>query len=407
MTRAGDITRKRGVAGRKGKLAVSLALAAVLAALQLAAADSRPPGPKSAGVRLAPADALPVTGRWLVRDDINLVSLDAEERALLVWDNLSIGAEDVAYLSLSIEGLPTHLDAKIVWRTSARSEPGVLVLPRHPANHPTVSLRAHKRWRGTVSLVGIVVEDAFGLPGTTKSIPRITFGAPRLQPTSLAAASGAQLTAWISPRLYDGSSVNTAGSPTIPGTLPLLYVGYAFALLALLIGVIVGWWKRRDSRTLLSWAAAGILGAHLIASFPIWRDLAANLVDAHRNYSGRADPLSGLPEAYLYDLALRTRNSIDDRNARIFIASDNQFTRQRMNYFLAPLNAAPVFEASFRLTRTEPPAAQGDYVLVFPDAGVDWTAAERVLSTPWHAYSAARLWRTPHASLFRVTGVNR
>lgn len=408
MSRLRDHAGSSVPAASKVALAATLVLTTVLCAPDGATAVRSTSAERSSGAfLLAPEVAAPVTGRWHIQEDIGLRSLDAKGRALLVWDNLSIEADDLAYLSVSVEGLPTHLDAKIVWRTNVRTDPGVLVLPRNLRNRITVPLDVRDGWRGTISLVGIVVEDAFGIPWTAKSTTRITFGSPRLEPPSVTAAARAQLTAWVSPRLYDGSSINTAGPAGTRGTVPLLYLAYAFASVAILVGCLVALRKRRGSQKALSIAAAALLGAHVIASIPLWRDLAANAVEAWQTHAGRADSLNAVPEGYLYELAKRVKDSIEDGNARLFIASERQFTRQRMNYFLAPMNSAPVFESTYRLTRNNPPAASGDYVLVFNDVEIEWEAADHALSTPWHSYTANRLWEDAHASLFRITGVIR
>lgn len=347
-------------------------------------------------------DAVTITGEWNLRNRIELKALDSMDRALIVWEGLAIDSRKFDYLSISVDNLPRELDLAVVWRSDAEEAPGSILIPRSMGARMTVPVYEAEGWKGRISLFGIVVENSYGVPLARKPDLDVAIATPLLEGPKWGAGLRAQVTAWLSPQLFSGRTINTFGQWRPAGTVPPLFIGYGVAVLLVVVGGITGLFTSARQRVVVRYTFAGLVVAHFIALTPLWRDLAANLAEAHDTYVGIEDPLKATPAAYLYDIATTVKAKVVHPDARIFVASNQQFIRERVNYFLAPYNVAPFFDNSYRSTRHEAPASGGDYVLVFADADLDWNPVLGVLGSRWHEYEAMPVWGNEYATLFRI-----
>jgi hypothetical protein len=207
---------------------------------------------------------------------------------------------------------------------------------------------------------------------------------------------------WLAFEAWSGTSINVVAGGASIQDLPLPTFLGATALLAILAAVLV--FRRAPKPGALPLAIATIFVLAWFASDVRWQaNLARQALATRQQYGGKdwRDKHLAAEDGPLFAFIEAVRAKLPPPPARVFVAADAHYFRDRAAYHLYPHN---VYFDPYR--DTLPPASAlrpGDYVLVYQRRGVQYDAQQQRLRLPEGATVAAELLAADRgAALLRI-----
>lgn len=345
-----------------------------------------------------------------LEDQLELLALSGNHRAVLSSGRTWLAAERYGYLQWTARGLRPGTEAVFYWRT-ARDELHTRPLPWSGDGRRTVRLQGEKRWRGAVVELGVALRGRLARSVLLEEI--------RLRPASTALFLASLVDEWLA---FDGWSQRSAhylvlGSAGAAVPLVPLVAGWVLLATALYAGLMA---LRRDLRSALvplSFFLAGWLVLDARWSLEQLRQAEATC----RGYAGKSAEQRRRAEldGPLYAFLATLKGRLPGRPRRVYFISDKrgpeqEYERERARYHLLPHNVFAYAEARSALEHLRP----GEYVVAM---GPQRSGANRFLRS-WalqrgfelelvYAGHEGSLWRRSSAQVMRpprpAEGVSR
>jgi hypothetical protein len=310
--------------------------------------------------------AQPVTEGWLV------VAPDASG-TVIVAINTSIRSTDYPGIAWDAGDIPETVTAALLWRNDY--EPGRVFsqpLVVDGGQLLAVSLTHNAGWVGKISGLALIIRGTFPHPVQVRGATA--------KPMSAAEVLADRVREWFTFEGWSGTSINTITGGADVQELPLPFLLGTIVALASIFYVAFARWRPRYGGAL----RFSILGGLFIAAWLLldarWQ---LNLLQQTRitasQYAGKSwsERHLAAEDGPLFAFIEKVRAKLPPPPARVFIAADAHYFRDRSAYHLYPYNV--YFDPTQNLM---PPASgikSGDYLVVYQRKGVQYDASQRLL----------------------------
>ncbi|HVE48319.1 MAG TPA: hypothetical protein VNG69_01720 [Casimicrobiaceae bacterium] len=307
----------------------------------------------------------------IVGDELHVLPADASGIAV-VSVNTQLKSIDYAAIEWIAIDVPEHIDVSLLWRTDfqpnqIQSMPLTVVTGRLLR----VVTRDHPAWIGKIEGLALAMRGPMAEPVRIRGVLAKTLSAGEVLRD--------RMREWFAFEAWNGASINTVTGGADLQDLPLPVLLAAAVLLATLIVIAL---KRLRPRFLPVGVLTSLVGFVLVAWLVLDARWMLNLmrqVDATaERFSGKtaADKRLAVEDGALFAFVQKAKQALPDAPARIYVAADSAYFRQRAAYHLYPHNAfAP-------RTNTLPEPSQirsGDWIAVYLRKGVQYDAANQKL----------------------------
>jgi hypothetical protein len=308
----------------------------------------------------------------LTRDGLALTAPDASGTVVVSFST-TFRSRDYPVIAWDVTGIPEGVEAALLWHSDyqpARVSARQLTVE---AGHIAPALVAGERdWIGHVSGLALVLRGSFSNPIVVHTVT-----AKPQTPAQVLADRGNE---WLAFEPWNGASINNVVGGADAQDLPLPLLLAAMAGSAILIYAGLARWKPRLlGPSLAAVSAAFFLGAWFLLDLR-WQWNLLRQVDITRaQYAGKSwrERHLAAEDGPLFAFIEKVRAKLPPPPARVFMAADVHYFRDRGAYHLYPYN---VYFDPWRNTLPPPSALRpGDYLVVYQRKGVQYDAAERHL----------------------------
>jgi hypothetical protein len=333
----------------------------------------------------------------MVGDELVVTATDATG-IVLISVNSDLRATDYAAIAWLAADVPERADVRMLWRSDYQPNKlnsAPVTVEAHALQ--LLTLAANPAWIGRITGVALAVRGPLPQPVRIRGIVAKPMGAFEVL--------GDRAAEWLSFEGWTGASINVVvGGADIqdlplPPLLAAAFVLCGCALLALCrwrpgampariaaamwIGVLVAAWLVLDAR----WAWNLVRQENITARTYAGKDLREKHLEAE--------------DGALFAFVEKARAIMPATPARVFVASDARYFRERAAYHLFPHNA---YTERFEGTMPRADALRrGDWVVVYQRRGVQYDAAQHLLRwEPGDTIPADLKLTAPGAALFVV-----
>ncbi len=275
-------------------------------------------------------------GMGSILDSADTLRISANENGQVF---ISVGAQGIAlheFPTVRVEFVETPPGAQffVAWRTSS-GDGG-----QHPfflsptdAGTASVSMSPEAMWEGTADQIGLGIWTA---PHGIVSIKSISLIKPTFSDKARELLrEWSAFRDWVpaDANAYTGTLVLEQGVPPVPF--------FTRALMLALFGYLAYLVVARKFRQLNWHVAGGIILAFWIALDALWQfRLGQQVVATYGKFSGKssAEKLQVSIDAPTVNFIAKVKARIDGTNARVFIASANDYSAMLSAYYIAPVN---------------------------------------------------------------------
>ncbi|MCR9106337.1 MAG: hypothetical protein NXI15_13660 [Gammaproteobacteria bacterium] len=338
-------------------LSLVLAIGATLAGLSVLHSLRAENTVKVPDIRLG-ADAFTVAGASGRPVDGNLAVELGKGSTGVVIAPLSVrAAEQYHYLVLNFAEIPAAVSVSLGWSAeSGRSAPASVDLPVRARQSMWLQTSEIANWAGPIDNFGIIVRGQQGDTFVLEDVQFLNYSIWR-QVRNI-------VNDWSNYDPWRRASMNSyTGVSKLSPFYPVVLVVCVLVLSLLLYGVWVLLFARGRG---IDWRVPGLL--FLVCWFTldlVWQHkLLRQVVETHQQFAYKTtdEKLKAGPDAALYAFISAARAAIDQPDARVFVASTDNYTGLRSSYYLYPQNVYWVLrgpELPF-LKYLQP----GDYIVV-------------------------------------------
>jgi hypothetical protein len=335
------------------------------------------------------------TGR-AVNNELVVTGTDAAGQAYIAVVT-DLRARDYATIAWSARDMPPDAVVHFLWRTDYAPNKIFSVPVAVEAGRLRPILVANDPgWLGRITGIGLAVRGAIRQPFVVSGVAA--------KPSSALGVLADRVGEWLAFERWSGASINTIVGGDDVQSLPLpLLLAVSVALAA---AGILAWRKFRPRPTASNIAAA--IAIMFAASWFVldarWTwNLARQVQATFAQYGGKDwhGKHQAAEDAALFEFVQKARAQLPAAPARIFVASDTDYFRERAAYHLYPHNAFANPGGNVL-----PPPEQfkaGDWMLVFQRRGVQFDPANGRLRWDGGASVPAQLkLRGEGAALFLI-----
>jgi len=278
-------------------------------------------------------------------------------------------ARDYATVAWSARGMPQDAEVHLLWRTDYAPNKifSVPVVVEAGRLRPIV-VASDAGWLGRITGIGLAVRGAIRQPFVISGVAA--------KPSSALGVLADRVGEWLAFERWSGASINTIVGGDDVQSLPLpLLLAVSVALAA---AGMLAWRKFRPVPTASNIAAA--IAIMFAASWFVldarWTwNLARQVQATFAQYGGKdwRGKHQAAEDAALFEFVEKARAELPATPARIFVASDRDYFRERAAYHLYPHNAFANPGGNVL-----PPPEQfkaGDWILVYQRRGVQFDPA--------------------------------
>jgi hypothetical protein len=321
------------------------------------------------------------------------IELDVRGGAVARLEMGEVPARDYPYLHIELVDPPKGLSLAITWKT--REGYHALTFEAGTQKSLWIATAELPDWNGDVSSLGLLL---YGQPGQTVRIQDFTVYPA--SPWRQLAAIYSDLTGFIP---WNRAAMNTyTGVSHLSSFYPIALTVTFLGLCLLAYGVLLLAFRKRVH---FDWSVIALLFlACWVILDLVWQNrLLQQLADTHRLFSGKstAEKLAAGPDAKLVNFVSQIEPLLGADNARVFVASSDQYSGMRTAYYLFPRN---VF---WSLHLQELPVntflRKGDYIALVKPTDLRFNEEFGALFGPERARLRAQLLYTDRAgSLLRL-----
>jgi hypothetical protein len=359
----------------------------------LAAAVPGPWFPAATPLSWGPRDVAVMRGKGVQDRGVLFVSPPDADGTALISINTDFRSSDYRAIVWDVTDLPADADVRMLWRsdyasTKMHSTPVVVAAGRLLP----VDASAQPDWIGRIKGIALTVRGGHAQPVSFRGVTAAPMGAREVL--------GDRLREWLTFEGWNGTSINGLAGGAVVQSLPLptLLAGAAAIAMAATLPLL-----RRRLPLLPIAIGAVFVAAWLVGDLRWGWNLARQAMATGRQFAGmdQHDRHGAAEDGALFAFIERIRAKLPPDPARIFVAAEAAYVRDRGAYYLYPHN---VLFDPYR--DTLPPTAKlraGDYFLVYQRRGIQYSAAEQQLRFPDGTTVAAELvLLEPGAALFRI-----
>ena len=338
-------------------LSLVLAIGGTLAGLYVFHIILADPTADQPDIRLAADSFDIVLGSGSVVDGRLRMELADADSALLV-SLLSVPAiEQYPYLVLNFSDIDPAMSVSLGWTANAgRRPPGRVELPTRARHSIWLETAEIAEWNGPIDTLGVVIKGELGDSFTLQNVELLNYSLPRQVRSILQDWSG--FDPWRRASMNSYTGVNKL-SPFYP-------VFIVVCILALGLAAYCTWALLFRRRSGIDWRVTGLifLCCWFILDL-IWQHkLLRQVAETHATFAYKTtdEKLRVGPDAELYTFISAAKTRINDPDARVFIASTDEYTGLRASYYLYPQNVFWVLRGAELpyLKYTRP----GDYIVI-------------------------------------------
>jgi hypothetical protein len=329
-------------------------------------------------------------------DGLALVAPDASG-ATLVSLTTSLRSASYPVIAWQAFGVPDDVEVAMLWRSDY--EPARVFNRRLKVESGRVmplSLDGDPNWKGTISGLALGFKGTYPSPILLRGATAKTMSAGELL--------GDRIGEWFTLEPWSGWSINTLLGGADVQDLPMPFTFAVVVGLAALICVGLTRWRP----DWIEGSGVVIIGGMFVAAWFVldvrWQwNLARQVALTADVYAGKSwhERHLAADDAAVFAFIEKARAKLPAPPARVFIAADDDYSRDRGAYHLYPYN---VFFSPWR--NEMPPVSSirpGDYMIVYHRRGVQYDAAEQRLRWDGGTPVAAELLLVDSgAALFRI-----
>ena len=354
------------------------------------------PGLDTSALDWDPANANVVIGAAEVIDNSLAIELKPSRLAVITLPHLQFAATSYPYLHIAFEQSSHDLEVAIHWKNSA-SEESAQSYTLENQLHESLWLATNelKGWTGEIHSLYLVI---IGNPGDTVIIRDFSFFGPSLSRQLRAIYS--DLTVY---EPWNRAAMNShSGVISVSSFYPVPLVVAYLALCLIAYGVLLLVFRARlqfDRKVV----AIIFLACWITMDLAWQKRLLHQLADTYRTFSGMDTPekLAVGPDAKLYKFVSEVKQRLEPENARIFVASADEYHGLRGAYYLYPFN---VF---WSLHGQELPQTRfmqrGDYIVAINPTETRYGPVKEMVAVPGGSATRAELvFSDPSGKLYRV-----
>ncbi|MEM9255102.1 MAG: hypothetical protein AAGA91_06625 [Pseudomonadota bacterium] len=330
------------------------------------------------------------------RGDLTTVTLDARGSARLTFAAPPGTLSNYPFMYLALESTSTQipLEATLFWQGQDGTESHPYAVENRQLSDLWIATNELPGWGGDALTLTLALQ---GAPNSQVVVHTLS-----LHGSSLANQLRSIRSDWIAFVPWKRASMNSHTGVTKVSSyypVPLMACVFMFSLLAYLL---LSAWRQR--RVQADWRALGLIFlACWLALDLAWQKQLLHQVAATRvAFAGKSEEqkLASGPDAELYQLVRRMRDGLPPE-ARVIVASSDDYTGLRSAYYLLPRNVY------WSLRGPEMPPARylqsGDYVLKLSPTELNYNSDTHSLLIPnAPAVSADLIIREGNGSLLRV-----
>lgn len=308
----------------------------------------------------------------------------------------SLRARDYPVIAWDVTGIPPGVEAALLWHNDYQSA-RVLARPLVvEAGRIAPELVAGERdWIGHVSGLALMLRGPFA----ERIVVRGVAAKPQTPPQVL----GDRIHEWFAFEPWNGASINNlvGGAPSMDLPLPVLVA--AVTLCAILAFAGLGLWWPALRPWLATVGAVLFLAGWLVLDLRWQWNLLQQVNITRQQYAGKSwrERHLAAEDGPLFAFIEKVRSKLPPPPARVFMAANADYFRDRGAYHLYPYN---VFFDPWLDTMPPPSALRpGDYLVVYQRKGVEYNAALGRLRWDGLApVSAELMFVDSGAALFRI-----
>jgi hypothetical protein len=344
------------------------------------------------------ADELTVTRGTAqhAREGLVITAPDAA-RTVVISVNTSFRSRDYALVAWDAAGVPGDVEATLLWYNDyASSQVFRRALKVEAGRVVPADVAQDRGWLGRIGGLALVLQGSFGEP--------IVLRGAAAKPMSAGQVLGDRFGEWLAFEPWSGTSINTLVGGADVQDLPLPALLAAIVVVAALAYAGLAWWNPHFFGAV---SGAGIAGLFLIAWLVIdgrWQwNLLRQVHATHAQYAGKSwrERHLAAEDGRVFAFIEKVRAKLPAPPARVFMAADAHYFRDRGAYHLYPYN---VYFDPWANSMPPPSAVRpGDYLVVYQRRGVQYDPSQRRLRWDGSApVDAELLLVDTGAALFRV-----
>lgn len=316
---------------------------------------------------------------------------------VIVAINTSLRSTDYPVIAWDVGDIAETESAAILWRNDY--EPGrVFTQPLivEGGRLLAVSLAQHPNWIGKISGLALIVRGAF---------PRaIQIRGATAKPMSAFDVMSDRAREWLDFEGWNGTSINTISGGADVQELPLPFLlGGIVALAAVVYLALARWRQRYGGHLRLVVLAALFMTAWIILDVRFQWNLFRQVDITGMQYAGKSwrDRHLAAEDGPLFAFIEKVREKLPPPPARILMAADAHYFRDRGAYHLYPYNV--YFDPTQNVMLPTAWMKSGDFVVVYQRKGVQYDPSKQLLRWDGGAPIPADLLLTDNgAALFRI-----
>lgn len=356
-------------------------------------------GPHTSDGRAWPAiqwnasTARAVAGKATYADDEMQIVLEPNGGAVVSLQMPEVPAQAYPYLHIELVDPPAELTLAVTWR--AQGTYHALTLEGGTQKSLWIATEELQDWDGRISSLGLLLHDQ---PGETVRIRDFS-----IYPAALRYQLAAIFTDLTRFSPWDRAAMNTyTGVFQLSSYYPVVLSVALLGLSLLAYGLLLLVFRRRVPA---SWSVAALLFlACWVALDLAWQTrLIKQVSDTQRLFAGKdteAKRAAG-PDAALVELVSGITPLLDADEARVFVASTDQYSGMRVAYYLYPRNA--FWSMHLHELPVNSFLRSGDYIALVNPTDFRFNEARGALVAPGRAkLSAQLLYSSPAGSLLRL-----
>ena len=266
--------------------------------------------------------------------------------------------------------VPDGLTAALVWRNEY--QPGrkfTRPLVVEARRLLPVTMAGDPDWIGRINGLALVVHGDLARPMLIRGV--------EAKPMNAVGILRDRFREWLTFEPWSGGSINSRNGGADAQDLPLPFVLAAIVGLALLIYAALARWRPQWTGSFRPLIAGGLLVAGwFILDVPWQWNLARQADVTMQQYAGKSwrERHLAAADGTLFAFIEQARDKLPPPPARVFMAADSLYLRDRGAYFLYPYN---VYFSPYQNTMPNPSQLRmGDYLVVFRRKTVAFDAAQ-------------------------------
>jgi hypothetical protein len=326
-----------------------------------------------------------------------VVSAPDATRTVVIALDAELRARDYPVIAWETSGVPSGLRATLLWYSDVDStrlfQRSLAPKDGHLA---PVDLTRERGWLGRIGGLALVLQGEFAEPIIVRGASAKSTSPPQVL--------GDRVREWLAFEPWNGASVNTLAGGAAAQDLPLPALLATVAGLAALLYAGLAKLRPEAFGPVLGTGVASFFVLAWLASDARWQwNLVRQVEATHAQYAGKSwsERHLAAEDGPLFAFIENVRGKLPAQPARIFMAADAHYFRDRGAYHLYPNN---VYFDPWSDTMPPPSAMRsGDYVAVYLRRGVEYdTAQQRLQWDRLQPVDADLVLSEPGAALFRV-----